>query len=326
MRKLNAAPHHSLIDRPDFSITNPEYLSVGNSVYVGPNVVVSTPRQTGITGTGMRFEDGVFIGRNVEFGLPPGNFLSIGKETSIGPHSFIGGNVQIGNYCLIAAHTFIGTLSHNSKVKPTWLIRDQDALAVPQKKTVIGDDVWIGWGVYIQPGVTIGKGAVISPNTVVFKDVAPYTIQAGNPAREFDKRINFEPLLELNWNDENAYPYFYEGFTLKREEILKEKAIPASHLSKVVLPGGALKAVKISGVCELSSGVIKISLNGVPVDECPVQKKSFDLKVEVSNPQNILEAKKNLPVILQTYNCLEIEQMGTGKTGISKILVELCNN
>jgi len=70
--------------------------------------------------------------------------------------------------------------------------------------TIIGNDVWIGNSVTIMPGVKIGDGAVIGTNAVVTKDVEPYSIVAGNPAKLIRKRfdddtINF--LLELKWWD-----------------------------------------------------------------------------------------------------------------------------
>jgi len=54
----------------------------------------------------------------------------------------------------------------------------------------IGDRVWIGYRAMVLPGVTIGEGAVIAAGAVVAKDVAPYTIVAGNPAREVGKRTH----------------------------------------------------------------------------------------------------------------------------------------
>lgn len=67
---------------------------------------------------------------------------------------------------------------------------------------VIGSDVWIGTGATILSGVTIGHGAVIGAKSVVAKDVAPYTIVAGNPIREIRKRFTEEQirrLLEIRW-------------------------------------------------------------------------------------------------------------------------------
>ena len=48
---------------------------------------------------------------------------------------------------------------------------------------IVGNDVWIGGGAILLPGVTIGEGAVVGAGAVVTKDVAPYTIVAGNPAK-----------------------------------------------------------------------------------------------------------------------------------------------
>ncbi len=51
------------------------------------------------------------------------------------------------------------------------------------KSITIGDDVWVGGGVIILPGITIGEHAVVGAGSVVTKDVAPYTVVAGNPAK-----------------------------------------------------------------------------------------------------------------------------------------------
>ena len=52
-----------------------------------------------------------------------------------------------------------------------------------EKPIVVGDDVWLGYGAIILPGVTIGDGAIIGAGTVVTKDVPPYAIVGGNPAK-----------------------------------------------------------------------------------------------------------------------------------------------
>jgi chloramphenicol O-acetyltransferase type B len=66
----------------------------------------------------------------------------------------------------------------------------------------IGNDVWIGFGAVILSGVTIGDGAVIGAGAVVSKDVSPYSIVAGNPAREVKKRFSDDiiaMLMNLQW-------------------------------------------------------------------------------------------------------------------------------
>lgn len=70
--------------------------------------------------------------------------------------------------------------------------------------TIIGNDVWIGRRATIMPGVRIGDGAIISAEAVVVRDVEPYTIVGGNPAREIRKRFSpevIQELLDIKWWD-----------------------------------------------------------------------------------------------------------------------------
>ncbi|WP_413773745.1 streptogramin A O-acetyltransferase Vat(I) [Paenibacillus woosongensis] len=79
--------------------------------------------------------------------------------------------------------------------------------------TVVGNDVWIGRRATIMPGVRIGDGSIISAEAVVVKDVAPYTVVGGNPAREIKQRFSQEVIqqfLEIKWWDfdiELIHPY-----------------------------------------------------------------------------------------------------------------------
>lgn len=69
---------------------------------------------------------------------------------------------------------------------------------------VIGNDVWIGYGAVILSGVTIGDGAIIGTNALVTKDVAPYTIAVGIPAKPIRKRFSEEKvsaLMKIKWWD-----------------------------------------------------------------------------------------------------------------------------
>ncbi len=124
-----------------------------------------------------------------------------------------GAALQIGSFCSIARDVTI-FLGGNHRID--WITTFpfghiyQDELGGTEIKghpatkgdVVIGDDVWIGTGVTILSGVTIGSGAVLSANATVTKDVEPYQIVAGNPARaikpRFDKSI-VDLLLELKW-------------------------------------------------------------------------------------------------------------------------------
>jgi acetyltransferase-like isoleucine patch superfamily enzyme len=74
----------------------------------------------------------------------------------------------------------------------------------PFKKTVIGNDVWIGENALVKAGVTIANGAVVGMGSVVTRDIGPYEIWVGNPARLLRKRFsdeNIELLLKIKWWD-----------------------------------------------------------------------------------------------------------------------------
>jgi virginiamycin A acetyltransferase len=67
---------------------------------------------------------------------------------------------------------------------------------------IIGNDVWVGYKATIMSGVTIGDGAIIAAHSVVTKDVEPYAIVGGNPAKLIKKRFSEEriqQLLEMAW-------------------------------------------------------------------------------------------------------------------------------
>ncbi|ODA68613.1 Chloramphenicol acetyltransferase [Methyloligella halotolerans] len=126
----------------------------------------------------------------------------------------------IGSFCSIgsgAAFIMAGNQGHRSdwiSTFPFYWMSDVPAFAGaedgyrPAGDTVIGNDVWIGSEAIIMPGVTIGDGAVIGTRALVTKDVEPYSIVGGNPAKVIRKRfddIQIAQLLELrwwNWNDD----------------------------------------------------------------------------------------------------------------------------
>lgn len=109
--------------------------------------------------------------------------LEIGESTSIGEFNNIraaGGKIIIGKKCLISQ--FVTIVASNHNIDKKYIIMDQ---GWDENKTdvTIGNDVWIGAKSVILPGVTIGDGAVIAAGSIVNKDVAPYSIVAGVPAK-----------------------------------------------------------------------------------------------------------------------------------------------
>jgi len=117
-----------------------------------------------------------------------------GAFTYIGPNCIIYPKVSLGDYTLLANDVQIIGSDHNYK-KPGVPITfsGRDVL----KPTIIGKDVWVGAGVRISAGIKIGNGAIIAMGAVVTKDVEPFGIYAGIPAKKIRNRFeNMEDMLE----------------------------------------------------------------------------------------------------------------------------------
>lgn len=140
-------------------------------------------------------------------------YSKVGKYTYISARS---GAVyaEIGSFCSIASNVSIGGGAHMLDAVSTSPVFNKGRNIFgknfaniefsPYKTTAIGNDVWIGNRAMILQGITIGDGAVVGAGAVVTKDVEPYTIVAGNPARVIRKRFDdetIEKLLELKWWD-----------------------------------------------------------------------------------------------------------------------------
>jgi virginiamycin A acetyltransferase len=131
---------------------------------------------------------------------------------------FTGDKLIIGKFCMIASGvTFImNGANHLTDAVSTYPFaifgngweHAMEGKAYPNKgDTIIGNDVWIGYNAIIMAGVKVGDGAIIATNSTVTKDVEPYSIVGGNPAREIRKRFSddeIEKLLALRWWDWDA--------------------------------------------------------------------------------------------------------------------------
>jgi phosphonate metabolism protein (transferase hexapeptide repeat family) len=143
-------------------------------------------------------------------------------ETTLDDYSYLAGDAQIiysqiGKFCSIASHVRINpgnhpmqrvTQHHMTYRRAEYDFGDTDDEAFfawrRSQACVIGHDVWIGHGVVIMPGVSIGTGAVIGSAAVVTRDIAPYEIAVGVPARPIKKRFSddvIEKLLRSAWWD-----------------------------------------------------------------------------------------------------------------------------
>jgi hypothetical protein len=83
------------------------------------------------------------------------------------------------------------------------------------RPVTIDEDCWIGINAVIMPGVRVGRGAIVGANTVVTKDVHPYSIVVGCPARPIKPRLAWRPPNALDATKTSAIPYLYEGFAFE---------------------------------------------------------------------------------------------------------------
>lgn len=178
-----------------------------------------------------------------------GRYTEVGErcqvaETTLGDYSYMVRDCEvyaanIGKFANIASHVRINATNH-----PTWRAtqhhftyrsadyfpgEEHDAEFFEQRRArfiTIGHDVWIGHGSTLLPGVTVGDGAVIGAGAVVSKDVAPYTIVGGVPAKLIKERFSaaigerFVRLAWWDWSHDRLHEALGDFRSLSGEEFL----------------------------------------------------------------------------------------------------------
>lgn len=158
-----------------------------------------------------------FLIENSKINYPPfliekkGNIIKAGKESYHNGNLIVKGTgeLEIGSYCALGDGIKVILSNHNynfPSMQYTFYRKNFNEMPYKSKKlkTIIGNDVWIGDNVIILPGLTIETGAILAAGAVVTKDVPPYAIVGGNPARilkyRFDE-MTIKELLESRWWD-----------------------------------------------------------------------------------------------------------------------------
>lgn len=128
-------------------------------------------------------------GKNVHFSPLNSDFsykmISIGNDVYIGPYAMFSSikGISIGNKVTFGPRVSIMAGNHNFKIVGSYIFDNHEKNEDDDLPVTICDDTWIGCNAIILKGVTIGRGAIVGAGAVVTKDVPPYAIVGGNPAR-----------------------------------------------------------------------------------------------------------------------------------------------
>ena len=169
------------------SIRYSRYLSVGTDFIVEDNAEVNC-----MTHRGIIVGDRVTIGKHAIirptniYGDAIGEGLKIGNNSSIGPYAYIGcsGFIEIGDNVMMSPRVSIYAENHLFS-DPNLTIKEQ---GVKREFVKIEDDCWIAANSVILAGVTVGRGSIVSAGSVVTKDVPPYSVVGGVPAKVIKTR------------------------------------------------------------------------------------------------------------------------------------------
>ena len=219
-----------------FEIDHQSKILPGKRVKLGAGTRVSVSN-----GGSILFGDDVWVKGDVE--LVTQKKIEIGSDTTIQDGVKIIGEVKIGKSCIIAPNVFISSGTHTFRFAPARLIRDQESLTgEDSRKVQIDEDVWLGVNVVIMPGVRVGRGVIVGANSVVTKDLSPYSIYAGVPAKKISQRFEFSEILCIEGSSVESIPFFYEGFQFsEKESTLEGRFVLIGKNFKIMVPNLAIK-------------------------------------------------------------------------------------
>ncbi|MBD2743572.1 acyltransferase [Coleofasciculus sp. FACHB-1120] len=156
-------------------------ISIEDRVSIGQNVYL----YAGGKNSTIFLRNKVRLDRGVDIKVLDDGCIDLGENTYVGPYSCLSGQkIKIGKDCLIASHVSIYASNHNFEETTRPIISQ----GYNCKGITIEDDCWLGSKVTVVDGVTIGTGSVIGAGAVVTKDIPPYSVAVGVPAKVVSRR------------------------------------------------------------------------------------------------------------------------------------------
>jgi len=248
-------------------ISGPGELTYGRGIRVGEGTRIDlAPKGRLVLG------DGIGIGRGAYFFVGSSQHQAIGRATNIQDGCRIYGNVAIGRGCIFSPNILVSTGKHTFDAFPHLPIAEQERVAQSREPAIrVMDDCWIGINAVLMPGITVGRGCIIGANAVVTKNLAPYSVAVGAPARTIRQRLEFAPPMRIEARRERDLPYFYDGFELvsgPRDELVCEGDFslalshPGAHIVRLCMSGDDI-GIRHGDVCQTAPrapGVIEFAL------------------------------------------------------------------
>jgi len=273
---------------------------------------------------------GSWLGERVNIEPSKGKTIAIGNHSSVQDNCRLIGEISIGDDVLFAPNVFLSSGSHSFRTKPWRTIRNQDNEADTDPVSMaidIANDCWLGINSVVMPGISIGRGSIIGANSVVTKDVEPYTIFGGSPAKQIGTRFDFLPPKRLTGNSELSIPYFYSGFEYNETKnqvalvqneglIVLQSPLPSKlHLEIQNQSGSVIECEisfnrKIKWHCRLPNGDNQI----LTLEVSDAKKGNIDSDITIPkflekfDLVNIKIVKLKLPVMVNSVliNCIEL--------------------
>lgn len=187
--KLNLKRHNTILNS----------INIGKNVHIGNNCIIS---KRVILGDNVSIDNFTYLNSS-KYWITIESNVKIGKFCSVAPGVFIGAGNH--DYNFVTTHPILfdsyydDVTNLNSEKRKANGLKDKDCA------TVIGNDVWIGQNAILKRGIRVGNGAVIAGGSVVVKDVPPFAIVGGNPAKIIKFRMSKERIEKVLENGEKMW-------------------------------------------------------------------------------------------------------------------------
>ncbi|MDH7512818.1 MAG: acyltransferase [Clostridiales bacterium] len=176
----------------NITLRHPHKISLGENCFIDDNVVLDAK---GEKNQGLQVGENVYIGRNTILSCKEGSifiddYCNISANCSLLSET----KIRLGKYCFLAGHCYLVAGGNHSFDDTSRPIMFQPS--VSKGGIFISDDVWLGAGVIVLDGVTVGQGGVIGAGAVVTEDLPEFCVAVGSPARKIKDRRDKKQILK----------------------------------------------------------------------------------------------------------------------------------